>query len=84
DGKPPYSYAHLIAEAITSSLNKKMTLAGIYDYISTHYDYFRNSTIGWQNSIRHNLSLNKAFMKVPKGPNETGKGMFWQIAPGYE
>ncbi|KAK4510498.1 uncharacterized protein ATC70_004929 [Mucor velutinosus] len=79
DSKPPYSYASLIAQAISSDKNKKMTLHGIYTFIATHYPYYQMASNGWQNSIRHNLSLNKAFIKVPRRDSEPGKGAFWTI-----
>lgn len=84
DLKPPYSYAHMIAQAIFSNEEEKLTLANIYSFIADRYAFYRHSNSGWQNSIRHNLSLNKAFQKVPRRTDEPGKGMKWQIAPEYK
>ncbi|KAJ1791154.1 hypothetical protein LPJ67_001937 [Coemansia sp. RSA 1938] len=77
--KPTYSYASLIAQAINSTSNAKITLNGIYTYIMTHYPYYKHAQNGWQNSIRHNLSLNKAFVRVQRASNEPGKGSYWAI-----
>jgi hypothetical protein len=83
DLKPPYSYATMIAQAIFSSEEEKLTLSSIYQCIMEKYAFYRHSQSGWQNSIRHNLSLNKAFQKVPRRTDEPGKGMKWQIAPEH-
>ncbi|KAL4926233.1 putative forkhead transcription factor Fkh1/2 [Aspergillus undulatus] len=83
DLKPPYSYATLITQAIFSSDEEKLTLNNIYNWIMDKYAFYRHSQSGWQNSIRHNLSLNKAFQKVPRRTDEPGKGMKWQIAPEH-
>ncbi|CAI7580399.1 unnamed protein product [Penicillium glandicola] len=83
DLKPPYSYATLIAQAIFSSEEEKLTLNSIYNWIMDKYAFYRHSQSGWQNSIRHNLSLNKAFQKVPRRTDEPGKGMKWQIGVEY-
>ncbi|KAK4174814.1 putative fork head protein 1 [Triangularia setosa] len=78
--KPQYSYAQLITQAIISTPDHKCTLAGIYNFITTKYAYYRHQPAGgWQNSIRHNLSLHKAFEKVARHSDEPGKGMKWQL-----
>nr|CAH8868984.1 unnamed protein product [Trichobilharzia regenti] len=82
--KPPYSYAQLIAQAISSQPDRKLTLSGIYDFISRNYSYYQSTDKGWQNSVRHNLSLNRQFVKVPRSQEEHGKGCFWKIDPAHE
>lgn len=48
EAKPPYSYAQLIVQAISSVPEKQMTLSGIYAYISRNYSYYRANDKGWQ------------------------------------
>lgn len=78
--KPQYSYAQMITQAIMNAPDGKLNLNGIYTYIMSSYSYYRHQqAAGWQNSIRHNLSLNKSFDKVARSTDEPGKGMKWQI-----
>jgi hypothetical protein len=78
------SYADLITQAITSSPEKRLTLSQVYEWMVQNVPYFRdkgdsNSSAGWKNSIRHNLSLHSRFMRIQ---NEgAGKSSWWVINP---
>jgi forkhead transcription factor HCM1 len=82
--KPSYSYATLIGMAILRSQNRRLTLAQIYKWISDNFVFYRLAESGWQNSIRHNLSLNKNFIKIERPKDDPGKGNYWAIKPGQE
>lgn len=82
--KPPYSYRSLIGMSILRAPSRRLTLAQIYRWISDTFSYYRASDAGWQNSIRHNLSLNKAFIKQERPKDDPGKGNYWAIEPGME
>jgi forkhead box protein O3 len=78
------SYADLITKAISSSSDNRLTLSQIYEWMVQNVPYFKdkgdsNSSAGWKNSIRHNLSLHNRFMRVQ---NEgTGKSSWWMLNP---
>ncbi|TRY99562.1 hypothetical protein DNTS_028589 [Danionella cerebrum] len=82
--KPPYSYIALIVMAIQSSPSKRLTLSEIYQFLQARFPFFRGAYQGWKNSVRHNLSLNECFIKLPKGLGRPGKGHYWTIDPGSE
>ncbi|CAN9515086.1 unnamed protein product [Ophioblennius macclurei] len=78
------SYADLISQAIENSPDKRLTLAQIYEWMVKTVPYFRdkgdsNSSAGWKNSIRHNLSLHNKFLRVHN--ESTGKSSWWMLNP---
>jgi hypothetical protein len=60
-----------------------LTLSDIYQAIAKKHPFYKTNERNWQNSIRHNLTLNKSFKKLPRESNE-GRGSFWTLVPGGE
>ncbi|XGW33342.1 hypothetical protein V3C99_017634 [Haemonchus contortus] len=77
--KPPLSYAQLIMDAMAERQVEKITLSEIYEYAIRRYAYYRSSKGPWKNSIRHNLSCNQLFKRIPRQNGEKGKGSYWTL-----
>ncbi|WVN90466.1 uncharacterized protein L203_105702 [Cryptococcus depauperatus CBS 7841] len=82
--KPTQTFATIIHKALSCLPRGRGTLGEVCNWVAGEWEWFRlNVDSGWQNSIRHNLSLNKAFLKVPRIPEDDpeSKGSVWIIDP---
>ena len=69
NGRPPYSYIALICMAISSSTTKQANLREIVHYIERHFPYYRSDK-RWHGVLRHHLSINDCFVKLPRRNGE--------------
>lgn len=75
------NYKNIIIEALKASPTKKLSLAEIYSYFENKYGFPQEDSTTWKNSIRHNLSVNNIFKRVPRDENIFSmRGMLWTIA----
>ncbi|KAK2757043.1 hypothetical protein FQN54_005012 [Arachnomyces sp. PD_36] len=77
-------YARLIYKALSTAPGNRMVLREIYEWFEKNTTKAKNSdTKGWQNSIRHNLSMNAAFegVKDASSPGEPSRksGNAWML-----
>ena len=77
--KPSVSYPQLIAEALHNAPEKTLVLSDIYKAINGKYPYYKLETQRWKESIRHNLSVNKNFIKAEKFADFDKRGSFWKL-----
>lgn len=74
-------YSKLIFRALKEAEGNKLTLQQIYEWFTKSTNKGKDNTKGWQNSIRHNLSMNKVRFPPSYTPyrvpsNFTGQ-LFW-------
>ncbi|KAL8680316.1 MAG: hypothetical protein Q9186_003498 [Xanthomendoza sp. 1 TL-2023] len=74
-------YAQLILRALKSAPGHRMVLKDIYQWFEKNTNKAKGNSKGWQNSIRHNLSMNGAFKKIDQDlPTDNAKrGFIWVL-----
>jgi hypothetical protein len=87
--RPEISFSLLIGLAILESPAQRLSVGDIYRFLEARFPYFAASGPSWKNSVRHNLSTNQHFCKVPApaagalspGPGSPARGTQWAVRP---
>ncbi|KAK1072670.1 hypothetical protein LTR12_009459 [Friedmanniomyces endolithicus] len=76
-------YAQLLWRCLKEAPEHTMTLKELYDWVREHSQKAKDpKNRGWQNSVRHNLSMNAAFERVPPRESQgVKKGSLWRLTP---
>lgn len=75
------SYTEMIAKILLSDMFTAKTLQDIYKNMEEMYPFLRQRGRSWKNSVRHTLSLNECFLKVPR--EDSGQKCNWTVHPKY-
>ena len=75
------SYTEMIATVILSDTSKSKTLQDIYALMTERYTFLQQRGRSWKNSVRHTLSFNECFLKLPR--IDSGQRCNWTIHPKY-
>lgn len=76
-------YAQLLYRCLKEAPDHTMALRDLYDWVKAHSQKAKDpKNRGWQNSVRHNLSMNAAFERVPLSQTQgVKKGSLWRLTP---
>ncbi|MEE6508006.1 hypothetical protein FKM82_018208 [Ascaphus truei] len=82
--RPHITFRELIFQAIESTEDHKATTQEIYAYIIGKYPYYRskNEPHNWQNTVRHNLSVQQCFFRVM--PRENENRCCWEVKGSFK
>ncbi|WWD21188.1 hypothetical protein CI109_105672 [Kwoniella shandongensis] len=84
--RPPMSYAALIGEALLlAPPPHQLYVSEISDSIKKRYAYYRQNPTKIYNGVRHQTSMCKAFVKLPRPfGDQSGGARKWAIRAGCE
>ncbi|KAE8233902.1 hypothetical protein CF326_g1062 [Tilletia indica] len=78
--KPTQPYPNLIRLTLLTSPTGKLCLSELYEAMAENFPWFKTQGMGWKNSIRHNLSINSAFLRIERAEkDDKNKGSLWFV-----